>query len=82
MIEVVEAKHIEKYSIWIKFSNGVSGKVDLENELWGSVFEPLKNINEFKKFTVSKDLGTIVWENEADLAPEFLLGKIIHNAVL
>jgi hypothetical protein len=79
MVEVVEAKHIEKYIIWLKFNNGVSGKADLENDLWGSVFEPLKNIDTFKRFTVSKELGTIVWENEADFAPEFLLDKVLSS---
>lgn len=79
MIEVIEAKHIEGYSIWLKFNNGVSGKVNLENDLWGAVFGPLKNIDEFKKFTVSKELGTIVWDNEADLAPEFLLEKVMSS---
>jgi len=53
--------------------------VDLENDLWGTVFEPLKNIDRFKKFTVSKELGTIVWENEADFAPEFLLEKVLSS---
>jgi len=76
MLEVIEARYIEGYSIWLKFSNGVSGEVNLENDLWGAVFEPLKDINEFKKFTLSKEPGTIVWENEADFAPEFLLDKI------
>lgn len=76
MIEVVEAKYIEGYQIWLKFNNGITGNVDLKNDLWGSVFEPLKNIDEFKKFTVSKEFGTIVWENEADFAPEYFLKKV------
>ena len=76
MLEVIEAKYLEGYSIWLKFSNGVSGEVNLENDLWGAVFEPLKDINKFKNFTLSKELGTIVWDNDADFAPEFLLDKI------
>ena len=47
MLEVIEARYIEGYSIWLRFSNGVSGEVNLENDLWGAVFEPLKDINEF-----------------------------------
>lgn len=34
------------------------------------IFEPLKEINYFKNFELK--LNTIVWENEADFAPEFL----------
>ncbi|MBP7552715.1 MAG: DUF2442 domain-containing protein [Spirochaetes bacterium] len=74
-INVVEAKYLNEYKIWIKFNNGIEGEVDLENDLWGPVFEPLKDTNEFRKFKISKTFGTIVWENEADLAPEYLLEK-------
>ena len=76
MIEVIDAKYIEGYQIWLKFNNGISGNVDLKNDLWGSVIEPLKNIDEFKRFTISKEFGTILWESEADFAPEYLLKKL------
>ena len=69
---VIEARYVGKYMIWLKFNDGVEGEVDLKDELWGPVFEPLKDQEEFKKFRVHPDLHTIVWENEADFAPEFL----------
>ncbi len=34
------------------------------------MFDHLKDKEKFKKFRV--DWGTIVWENDADFAPEFL----------
>ena len=40
------------YVIWLKFSDGVAGEVELKDELWGPVFEPLKDKEEFKKFRV------------------------------
>lgn len=43
---------------------------DLESSLVGEVFLPLRNIEMFKRFTVKFD--TVTWENEADLAPEYL----------
>ena len=41
---------------------------------------PLKHVAEFAKLRVEPDLGTIVWPNGADLAPEFLYGEV--NAAL
>jgi hypothetical protein len=69
---VIDARHIDKYTIWIKFNDGSEGEVDLKDELWGPVFEPLKDINQFRKFSVHPDLHTITWENGADFSPEFL----------
>jgi Protein of unknown function (DUF2442) len=66
------AKHLEDYKIHISFDDGVEGNIDLEHELWGEVFEPLKDISVFKSFRVNSELNTIVWPNGADFAPEYL----------
>ena len=76
ILHVKKAKYLNDYTIWVLFDNGTEGSVDLSNELDGEVFESLKNIDEFKKFKVDPILETIVWENGADFAPEFLYGKL------
>ena len=73
ILHVTEAKYLNEYKIWISFNNGKSGIVDLSEELTGEVFEPLKNIEQFKKISIHPIMETIVWENGADLAPEYLL---------
>lgn len=81
MLEVVQAEYRDRYEIWLEFNDGVSGVVDLSDTLWGPVFEPLKDVNVFKQFTVSDTLHTLVWENGADLAPEYLREKLAcHTA--
>jgi len=72
ILHVKEAKYLYDYVIWLRFNDGVEGEVDLSNELEGEVFGPLKDIQKFKSFKVDPILETIVWENGADLAPEFL----------
>ena len=71
-----EAQYRRDYRVWLKFSDGVEGEVDLESELWGEVFEPLKDKTMFAAFTLNEELETIVWPNGADLAPEFLYQKL------
>lgn len=80
MLEVISADYMENYKIFVHFSNGQSGIVDLEGTLWGTVFEPLNNIDIFRRFEVSSVLHTIKWENDADLAPEFLHEKMLESA--
>jgi len=72
MIYVDSAEYKGNFRIWCKFNNGKSGIVNLKNKLWGPVFDPLKSEENFKKFKISNVLHTIVWYNDADLAPEFL----------
>ena len=76
ILHVKEAKYIRDYVLWLRFNDGAEGEVDLSNELNGEVFEPLKDINNFRSFKVDPTLETIVWENGADLAPEFLYENI------
>ena len=71
-LHVVEAKYLEDYKLRLKFNDGVIKDIDLKNELYGEIFEPLRNIEMFKKVKVNKDTNTIEWENGADFAPEFL----------
>ncbi len=72
ILHVKEAKYLHDYVVWLRFNDGAEGEIDLANELEGEVFGPLKDINKFKSFKVDPILETIVWENDADLAPEFL----------
>ena len=76
IIHVKEARYLHDYIIWVRFSDGTSGEVDLKDTLWGPIFIPLRNLDEFKKFRVDPEMETLAWENGADLAPEYLYGLV------
>lgn len=46
----------------------------------GPVFQPLKDPAFFAQVAVDHDLGTIVWPNGADLAPDALHDQVIQVA--
>jgi len=73
---IIEANYVRDYTIYIYFSDGSEGEVDLSHELEGEIFTPLRDIDYFKNFTVNRELHTIVWPNDADFAPEFLYEKL------
>ena len=70
--DVVEARYVHDYVLWLSFRDGTAGEVDLGPELSGEVFEPLLDLDYFKRFTIHPQCRTLVWPNDADLAPEFL----------
>ncbi len=77
LIKVSNAEYLNDYVINIKFTDGLSGKVDLKNEIYGEVFQPLKDIDYFKSFI--RDRWTIGWDCGADFAPEFLYELVIKQ---
>ena len=78
---IKSATHIENYKLYLCFADGSEGEVNLEPELTGEIFEPLKDVSFFKTFSVDHELHTIVWSNGADFAPEFLYEKIKIKAI-
>ena len=69
-VPVVKASYVRDYTIWLRFKDGVEGEVDFSEDLGGPIFEPLHDIEYFKKFKVK--YSSIEWPNGADFAPEFL----------
>ena len=76
MVDVIEAKYLHDYTIWLRFDDGSEGEVDLASELEGPVFEPLRDLEVFRNFSIPPEFGTISWPNGADFAPEFLYEKL------
>jgi len=76
---IKEAKYLKDYKVELKFTDNKIGIADLKDELYGTVFEPLKDKKLFSSLKVDEDLNTIVWDNGADLAPEFLYFKSFQD---
>jgi hypothetical protein len=70
---LTEAKPLGGYSVRVRFEDGTSGEVDLSYLVdYGGVFEPLRNPDYFRRLRADPEAGTIVWPDEADIAPETL----------
>lgn len=76
-LEITQASYISDYKLSLKFNDGTETTVDLENELNGTVFMPLKDKSKFMKFAIV--FNTIEWENGADFAPEYLYDLAISQ---
>lgn len=75
MVEVRTVKPLQKFEVLLEFSTGEQRRINLEPFLRGPVFEPLRQDPElFRSVRVDEELGTIVWENGADIDPDVLYG--------
>ena len=67
---VTGAEHRGGYRIHVQFNDKTAKTIDFGPWLEGPMFEPLKDLDYFRKFFL--DGGTIAWPNGADIAPETL----------
>lgn len=70
---LLEAKPSDGYTVHVRFEDGLTAAVDLSHLCdYGGVFGPLRDPEYFRRLRVDAEAGTIVWPNDADLAPETL----------
>lgn len=69
-LHVINAEYIQDYIIKLDFNDNSSGNVDLSSQIYGEIFEPLKDKTYFANFHIER--YTLSWDNGADFAPEFL----------
>ena len=72
IIHVTKVKVVDSFSLVLTFDNGVQKRVNLRQELYGPIFEPLRDPSYFAKAYVDPDSRTVAWPNGADFAPDFL----------
>jgi len=63
---------LSEYKLLLTLGDGNLRQVDLAPHLDVEMFEPLKDIGNFKSVHLNSDLDTIVWKNGADMSPDFL----------
>jgi hypothetical protein len=69
-LHVTEARHLGGHRVELCFNDGTVGQVDLSNLLHGPIFEPLRDVEYFRSFSLEGH--TLSWSNGADFAPEYL----------
>ncbi len=75
MHKVAKVETSGDYRLYVEFSDGVAGEVDLSERLFGPVFEPLRDRAFFDRVDID-EFGVICWPNGADLAPDALHAKL------
>lgn len=74
-VRILAVEPIHDFVVRLSFDDGEERDLDLELELWGPVFAPLRQSSElFRRVRVDEELGTIVWPSGADMDPDVLHG--------
>ena len=72
LVHVTRVDVIADHRLRLSFDDGSGGEIQFGDDDWFGVFEPLRDPTVFAEARLDKELGTVVWPNGADIAPETL----------
>ena len=79
MLSIINANYKDNYKISLEFNDHKNGIVDLQDFILNGKIKPFKklqDIEKFKDFTVDY---TLKWNDDLDLAPEYLYFKAFET---
>lgn len=80
IVHVSGVEYLGGHRLRLEFDDDAAGEVDLSQERWIGVFAPLEDPTYFKRVELDEELGTIVWPNGADIAPETLHRWVVEGS--
>jgi hypothetical protein len=69
---VTSVEVVGDHRLRLAFDDGAAGEIDFSAWDWRGIFEPLADPDYFSQAELDEELGTIIWPNGADFAPETL----------
>jgi len=76
-LEITKAEYLEGYRLLVWFNDGALKVIDLLGYLHKPHLAPLGEDERIRRFQL--DLGTIIWEGEIDIAPEYLYNIAVET---
>lgn len=77
-LHVTNARHLGGHRVSLSFNDGTDAEVDLSESLEGPIFEPLRDVEYFRSFSLVGH--TLAWPNGADFAPEYLQSLAVSRS--
>lgn len=72
--DVVDVEPESDYTLAVRFSDGLTGRVRFTPRHFTGVFAPLRDPEFFQKVFV--DRGAVAWPSDIDLAPDAMYAEI------
>lgn len=76
-LEITKAEYLEGYRLLVWFNDCAIKVIDLAGYLHKPHLAPLKELGRIRRFQL--DLGTIIWDGEIDIAPEYLYNIAVET---
>ena len=74
--DIVEVRAEPNYNLFVRFADGVSGRVRISPDTMTGVLAPLRDRRFFEQVFI--DHGAAAWPGEIDLAPDAMYAEIVN----
>ncbi len=71
-LHITQVTYLVDYRLRLEFNDGCVKEVNLRTKLYGEEFEPLKNLDLFRRVRLNPETHTIAWPNGAYFSPGYL----------
>jgi hypothetical protein len=72
-VRITTVEPLDGFTVRLEFTDGTAKEIDLQPYLHGAIFEPIRRDRQmFRSVKVDARMGTIVWDNGADIDPDVL----------
>ena len=78
-MRITACKAEEDYKLWLRFEDGLEGRVFLGNLLEIGAFQLWRDVREFEKVSVDPDTATVTWEGGIRLDADILYHDVKHG---
>jgi len=80
--DIISAQPIAPHQLYLCFEDGVEGTIDIAKIItFFDIFAPLKDPDYFATVQVNPEIGTVMWENCADLDPDLLYAIVSQTDI-
>jgi hypothetical protein len=75
--DVIEVIPEADYCLFVRFQDGLSGRVRLRLEDLTGALEPLRDVQFFRRVYI--DYGAVAWPGDIDLAPDEMYAQVART---
>ena len=79
MLSIINATYQDNYKILLHFNDKKVGVVNLKDFILNCKLKPFKKLQDVEKFKKFKVDYTLTWDDDLDLAPEYLYFRAFEN---
>jgi hypothetical protein len=79
-MRITACKAEEDYKLWLRFEDGLEGRVFLGNLLEIGAFQLWRDVREFEKVRVDPETATVTWDAGIRLDPDILYHDVASRA--